>query len=396
MSQVGTFFSINPAGAVLELTGNNSTVHVAPTVGNINIVGTGLITVTGNAATHTLTISSAGATADQFDGDTGSAIPVAGILNIVGSANIHTAASGNSVEVILDDTVSIAGSFTAGTTAGFITAATGDISIDAGNLNLPTTLSSGAEGVITINSSPFIHNFDGNIFIGKNAGNFTLTIADAINNVIIGNSGLTDVTTGGNNTAAGNDVLLLATTASNNSAFGSSSLIGLVSGSGNQCFGIASGANLLSNESNNVFVASPGVTADNHTVRIGEDGSGTLQQNKCFIAGILGNTVANTQLVTINSTTGQLGVTTSGAIGTSTFNTDTTPATESGGAITIAGGSNINTSGTAATVTVNLDNTVSISGSFTAGTTAGFITSATGDISATAGNFNLPNTNTGA
>jgi len=394
MSQVGAFFSsINPAGAVLELTGNNTGVHVAPTLGNINIVGTGLITVTGDAATHTLTISSAGATADQFDGDTGSAIPVAGILNIVGSANMHTAASGNSVEVILDDDVSISGSFTAGTTAGFITSVTGDITASAGNFNLPTTLSTADEGVITINSKPFIHNLGSNIVIGKNAANFTLTPGVAINNTIIGEGAFGAITSGANNCVIGEDAMLSATSSNNCTILGATAMAGLVSGINNIAIGAVTGSNYLTNESNNILVNSAGTVGDNHTIRIGEDGSGNFQQNKCFIAGILGNTVSNTQIVTIDSTTGQLGVTTGGAIGASTFATDSGSATESAGTITIAGGSNINTSGAAATVTVNLDDTVSISGSFTAGTTAGFITSQTGDISATAGNFNLADTN---
>lgn len=66
-----------------------------------------------------------------------------------------------------------------------------------------------------------------------------------------------------------------------------------------------------------------------------------------------------------NPGTGTLTVTTSGGGGTTTFDTDSGTATESSNTITIAGGSNINTSGTGATVTVNLDNAVTISGTFT-------------------------------
>lgn len=62
MSQSGAN-SINSSGAsVVELlTGNNNTVHVPPdATHNINIVGTGAITVTGDIPTNTLTISIAG------------------------------------------------------------------------------------------------------------------------------------------------------------------------------------------------------------------------------------------------------------------------------------------------------------------------------------------------
>lgn len=62
----------------------------------------------------------------------------------------------------------------------------------------------------------------------------------------------------------------------------------------------------------------------------------------------------------------------------SSFPTDSgTAVPTAGGALTIAGGSNINTAGSASIVTVNLDNTVSISGSFTA---VGNISTTTGGI----------------
>jgi hypothetical protein len=72
------------------------------------------------------------------------------------------------------------------------------------------------------------------------------------------------------------------------------------------------------------------------------------------------------------------------------FDTDagtaTTTATQH---ITIHGGSNLNTSGAGNTVTYNLNNTVAISGSFTAGTG---ITSTTGNIVAASGSVQVTNT----
>ncbi len=63
----------------------------------------------------------------------------------------------------------------------------------------------------------------------------------------------------------------------------------------------------------------------------------------------------------------------------------------SAGAVTsVTGGSNINITGTATAPVVNLDNTVSILGSMTAGTG---LTTTTGDVTITAGNLTLPNTN---
>lgn len=76
------------------------------------------------------------------------------------------------------------------------------------------------------------------------------------------------------------------------------------------------------------------------------------------------------------------------ASGITTLDADVGSAT--GATVTIAGGSNINTSAAASTVTVNLDNTVSISGSMTAGT--GF-SATTGNVQIVAGNLTLPSTN---
>ena len=378
MSQSGAFFSsiIPPAGAVTTLTGNSGG-PVPPALGNINIIGAGFIDVVGNPALNTLTISSTGSSADQFDADSGMAIPVAGVLNIVGSANMHTAASGNTVEILLDDTVSIAGSFTAGTTAGFITAVTGDISADAGNFNLPNTLSSGLEGIITFGGNHYIQNFGGNFFLGNTAGNLTLTVGTAINNVVLGDSGLHDVTVGHNNTSIGFDGMLSVTSGSVNTGVGSSVLAGITSGSNNTALGAGSGSALLTNESNNILVGNPGVVADQNTIRIGVNGTGTLEQNQCFIAGIIGNTVANSELVTINSVTGQLGITNETLFAQS-FIADTGTAQPFAGAIDVNGGSNINTSASGNQILINLDNTVSVSGSITAATgltaTAGGIT----------------------
>ena len=228
MSQSGTYSagSTPPVGGVNTLTGNTGGA-VGPTAHNINIVGTGVVDVVGTPGTSTLTISltSSGGT-DQFDTDSGTAAPASGVIDIAGGLNINTSGATNVVTVNLDDTVSITGSFTAGTTSGFITAQTGDISITAGNLNLPTTLSSADEGVINIDGSPFIQNLAGNIIVGKGAANFTFNTSSAINNTIIGEGAFGDITTGDNNVVIGEDSLLAATSASQNVVIGASFTVG--------------------------------------------------------------------------------------------------------------------------------------------------------------------------
>ena len=54
-----------PMGDVLELTGNSGGPVGPSGLGNINIVGSGIIDVVGNPGTNTLTISTSGADAEE-------------------------------------------------------------------------------------------------------------------------------------------------------------------------------------------------------------------------------------------------------------------------------------------------------------------------------------------
>jgi trimeric autotransporter adhesin len=106
----------------------------------------------------------------------------------------------------------------------------------------------------------------------------------------VGFSTLSATTSGTNNTALGYN-------ANNNNTTGSYSL----------SLGYTAGNTIANSNSNNISVANVGVSADTNVMRIGTQGSGNLQQNKCFIAGIAGTTVSNQVVATVNSSTGQLG-----------------------------------------------------------------------------------------
>lgn len=96
MSQIGQFQFAPFAPAVETLTGNTGGA-VPPTGANINVVGTGSISVAGNSGTSTLTISNSGAVATSFAGDSGTAIPSSGVLTLHGGNNITTSATGSTV-----------------------------------------------------------------------------------------------------------------------------------------------------------------------------------------------------------------------------------------------------------------------------------------------------------
>ncbi len=114
-------------GTVNTLTGNTGGA-VGPSAGNINVVGDGTtITIVGDPATHTLTVSTAGDIATSYVTNSGTAVPAAGILDILGAGGITTTGSGN--------TVTITGS--GGTVTEFTTSTDGHVvTPTAGNINL--------------------------------------------------------------------------------------------------------------------------------------------------------------------------------------------------------------------------------------------------------------------
>jgi hypothetical protein len=83
----------------------------------------------------------------------------------------------------------------------------------------------------------------------------------------------------------------------------------LQTGSFNVALGAASGSSYIGAETSNIVISNAGVIGESNTIHIGTQGTGNGQQNTCFIAGIVGVTVANAEMVTINTATGQLGVT---------------------------------------------------------------------------------------
>lgn len=103
MSQLSTFSpTISPGtGPVFTLTGNSGGAVGPDGAGNINIVGTGTITVVDNPGTNTLTITPSGTIASSFVTNSGTATPVAGVLNVYGESTsiLSTTGSGNTVTV---------------------------------------------------------------------------------------------------------------------------------------------------------------------------------------------------------------------------------------------------------------------------------------------------------
>lgn len=174
-----------------------------------------------------------------------------------------------------------------------LTATLGDVIITSGNLTLAYTNAAGTEGLITAGGVPLISTLGtGNTFVGVNVANLTFNTGFATSNTILGAIAFQNVTTGAFNTGLG---------------YGT--LSALLTGGSNIAIGVNAGQLLVGAESNNIYLAHQGVGAESNAVRIGTQGT----QATAYCAGITGVTVANQNYVTINSTTGQLGVT-SGSI----------------------------------------------------------------------------------
>ncbi len=148
----------------------------------------------------------------------------------------------------------------------------------------------------------------GNTAIGYNS---MLSTTTAFSNSSLGQNSLLNNISSPSNVAFGISTLqVLSSGTGNNMALGSNSLGAIVTGSNNIAVGGNSGLSLTGSDSSNIIIGNPGTPGDNNTIRMGFQGIGAGQHNRCFIAGIIGVTPANSQSVVINSSTGQLGVNT--------------------------------------------------------------------------------------
>ena len=120
-----------------------------------------------------------------------------------------------------------------------------------------------------------------NTFLGYLSGNGTLS---GSSNLGVGQTSLSGITTGSQNTA-----------------YGSGSLSSLLTGDNNTVIGFQAGSVYDGAQSNNILIANPGNLLDADTIRVGET------QTSAYIAGVAGVTTSNGEVVTIDTTTGQLG-----------------------------------------------------------------------------------------
>ncbi|MHB8216260.1 MAG: kelch repeat-containing protein [Candidatus Sulfotelmatobacter sp.] len=158
------------------------------------------------------------------------------------------------------------------TPSATVDVATGDVLLEAGNLDLPQTTSA-TNGVITLGGVPFISSCCSptsfNTFVGAGAGNFNtlngssgdntavgyqaLTNNNSTTNTAVGSSALKANTTGSSNTAVGTASLQVNTTGGSNTAVGAGALEETSLGLWNTAIGSGAGHSNTTG-TNNTFV----------------------------------------------------------------------------------------------------------------------------------------------
>ena len=114
--------------------------------------------------------------------------------------------------------------------------------------------------------------------------------------------------------AIGASALYSATGGNRNVCVGYNTLNGLVSGAYNLALGDSAGVNLSGSESSNLYLMNGGTASENNVIRIGTQGTGSGEQNTCYIAGIFGSTVSSaTSTAVLIDNTGLLGTISSSA-----------------------------------------------------------------------------------
>ena len=133
-------------------------------------------------------------------------------------------------------------------------------------------------------------------------------ITSGSSNTSVGYISGQSITTGIGNTAIGEDAMPALTTGNSNIAIGTQALTNLVSGNSNIVIGL--GNAYTTSETSNILIGNcPGTVGESLVTRIGYGAANGSQITKCFIDGIQGVSVSNLNMVTINTSTGQLGST---------------------------------------------------------------------------------------
>ena len=276
MSQSGRFIPTSGpgSGSVTSVSGgNNITITGNPTVNpTVNVSGTTNHDVLIGNATSSISSVTNGTTGQVLTATTG------------GDPSWQNASAGGIV-TIDGDSGSVTGS-TVNIVSGLSTINSGS---SVGFFGLGTTLTLDLSDV------------NNNTLIGSGVGNALIT---GNNNVALGITNFQDLRGGSDNVAIGSAAGIAITSANGNTLVGSGAGVNLLTGSSNILIGGLSGTAYASSESNNIILGpSTGTAATSGEMFLGD----FANTSTTYIAGVQGVTVSNTNAVTINTSTGQLG-----------------------------------------------------------------------------------------
>ncbi len=314
MSQITTFGTGGGGGGtVITITGNTGGPVGPDGFGNINIVGSGNITVAGNAGTFTEVISIVGIIPIIHGGTNASSFSITDGTVYFDGTRLVTTATGTIGQVLTSGGAGVAPSYQ--TSPASVTSITGNSGpAQTGAINLITANGTpkfvGAAGTITLDFglTNLILGDPGSITIGTaNTGYGLIALAGTTsgsNNTGLGFEAMVNSTTSSNCVSVGAySMFNTSTGADNNTAIGYGSLGGINTGTNNTTLGSNSGAALTGTDSNNIMIGNIGGAGINATIAIGTSGT----QTSTFVAGISGVAVSNLNMVTIDTASGQLG-----------------------------------------------------------------------------------------
>lgn len=258
-SAAGNTITITSTGGgtgILTLTGDVGGAVGPDGANNVNILGSADIIVTGNPGTNTLAIDSAGFLANQFDTDSGTAVPVGGILEIL--AQNATLGCGSTVLFSAPGSTNV-------------------VQLDVTDSSLNTIIGSDS-GVI------------GSGTANTGLGNQVLTaVTTASNNVAVGNFSGNAVTSGSQNVLLGVQAGGMITTANNNVIIGDLAGNSITTGSDNILIGKDSGTALSTTDNLNINIGNAvGIPGEIGTIRIGQNSASSSGANT-FIGNQAGN-----------------------------------------------------------------------------------------------------------
>jgi hypothetical protein len=271
--------SFPPGSVVQTITGNTGGAVGPDGTDNINIVGTGSVTVTGNPGTNTLTISDSAISSISITGDTGGAqtgsaftFTASGIgLSFAGAADTFTL--GGTLAIAHGGTNATSMANTDGVVyfdgTRLVTTAVGSATqvLTSNGAGVAPTFqpATGGSGITTINGDTgsvtgSTVTFNANSQAGKTvkfAGSGTtmsFDVTDANSNTTIGQGAASVSTiTGTDNTALGFNALHPLTSGTSNTSIGNQSGLAITSGGNNTLVGSASGTQIVTTSNNTIL-----------------------------------------------------------------------------------------------------------------------------------------------